>query len=49
MSKAGWIRTILLVGAVGALELACRTGAIAPTEISTGLGHLSGACFVSGG
>lgn len=34
MSKAGWIRTILLVGAVGALELACRTGAIAPTMVT---------------
>ena len=34
MSKAGWIRTILLVGAVGALELACRIGAIAPTMVT---------------
>ncbi len=34
MSKAGWIRTVLLVGAVAALELACRTGAIAPTMVT---------------
>ena len=34
MSKAGWIRTLLLVGAVGALELACWTGAIAPTMVT---------------
>jgi hypothetical protein len=34
MSKAGWIRTLLLMGAVGALELACRTGAIAPTMVT---------------
>lgn len=33
MTKAGWIRTVVLVGAVGALELACRTGAIPKTMV----------------
>ncbi len=33
MSKAGWIRTLVLVAAVGSLEIACRTGAIAPTMV----------------
>ncbi len=33
MSKAGWIRTFVLVGAVGALEFACRSGAISPTMV----------------
>jgi len=33
MTKAGWIRTVVLVGAVGALELACRTGAIPATMV----------------
>jgi NitT/TauT family transport system permease protein len=33
MSKAGWIRTVVLVAAVGALEIACRTGAIPATMV----------------
>jgi NitT/TauT family transport system permease protein len=33
MSKAGWIRTLVLAGAVGALEIACRTGAIPATMV----------------
>ncbi len=33
MKKATWIRTVVLVGAVGALEVACRTGAIPATMI----------------
>ncbi len=33
MKKATWIRTVVLVGAVGALEIACRTGAIPATMI----------------
>lgn len=28
MSKATWIRTVVLIGAVGALEIACRSGTI---------------------
>jgi NitT/TauT family transport system permease protein len=45
MSKAGWIRTVVLVAAVGALEIACRTGAIpatmvvAPSVMVTSLVH----------
>jgi NitT/TauT family transport system permease protein len=33
MSRAGWIRGTILVGAVAGLELACRTGAIPSTVI----------------
>ena len=33
MSRAGWIRGAILVGAVAGLELACRTGAIPSTVI----------------
>ena len=33
MKKATWIRTVVLVGAVGALEVACRTGAIPATMV----------------
>ena len=33
MSKATWIRTAVLIGAVGALEIACRSGAIAASMV----------------
>ena len=33
MKKATWIRTVVLLGAVGALEVACRTGAIPATMV----------------
>ena len=33
MKKATWIRTAVLVGAVGALEIACRSGAIPATMV----------------
>ena len=35
MSKATWIRAAVLIGAVGALEIACRSGAIPATMVST--------------
>ena len=43
VKKATWIRTVVLIGAVGALEVACRTGAIpaamiiAPSAMVTAL------------
>lgn len=33
MSLAGVLRTLLIVGAIAALEIACRTGAIKPTMV----------------
>ena len=33
IKKATWIRTVVLVGAVGALEVVCRTGAIPATMV----------------
>lgn len=34
MKKATWIRTVFLVGALGALEVACRSGAIPATMVT---------------
>lgn len=46
MSKAGWLRLLVIVVAVGALEIACRTGlishgvVIAPSEMAVALYQL---------
>jgi NitT/TauT family transport system permease protein len=54
MTRVGWIRLLVIVAAVGALELACQMGAIdrrvliAPSDMAVALGKLLAAGTVNG-